>query len=49
MNAQNAWLQRSDFGGTARQGAIGFSIGEKGYIGTGYDNVQIKKDFWAYH
>ena len=35
--AQNTWTQKADFGGTARSSAVGFSIGSKGYIGTGYD------------
>ena len=34
--AANTWTQKADFGGTARDGAVGFSIGSKGYIGTGY-------------
>lgn len=33
--SQNAWTQKANFGGTERGGAIGFSIGLKGYIGTG--------------
>ena len=33
----NTWTQKADFGGTGRNGAVGFSIGSKGYIGTGYD------------
>ena len=33
--AANTWTQKADFGGTARYGAVGFSIGSKGYIGTG--------------
>ena len=33
----NTWTQKADFGGTARNWAVGFSIGNKGYIGTGYD------------
>ena len=43
----NTWIQKMDFGGTARRGAVGFSIGNKGYIGTGYDGA-AKKDFWEY-
>jgi len=34
-HAQGIWTQRSDFGGTARTGAVGFSISGRGYIGTG--------------
>jgi len=47
--AANTWTQKTDFGGTVRQGAVGFSIGSKGYIGTGYDgNYSYYKDFWEY-
>src|SRR5689334_16776375 len=34
-HAQGTWTQLSDFGGTARSNAVGFAIGDKGYIGTG--------------
>jgi len=44
----NTWTQRADFGGTARSGAVGFSIGSKGYIGTGGDSSSYCKDFWEY-
>jgi hypothetical protein len=38
-----------DFGGTARDEAVGFSIANKGYIGTGRDNSNpYKQDFWEY-
>jgi N-acetylneuraminic acid mutarotase len=46
-HAQNTWTQKADFGGSARHGAAGFSIGSKGYIGIGYDGT-YKKDFWEY-
>jgi N-acetylneuraminic acid mutarotase len=50
MQAQNAWRQKADFGGTALAQATVFSIGNKGYIGTGYnvDDRSYKKDFWEY-
>lgn len=44
----NTWRQVADFGGTARYNAIGFSIGSKGYIGTGYDGDKYNSDFWEY-
>ena len=44
----NTWKQVSSFGGTARYNAIGFSIGSKGYIGTGYDGDGYNSDFWEY-
>ncbi len=47
--AANTWTQKADFGGTARYSAVGFSIGSKGYIGTGDDGwSSIAKDFWEY-
>ncbi|MBI4646452.1 MAG: immunoglobulin domain-containing protein, partial [Bacteroidia bacterium] len=45
----NTWLQKADFGGTARSGAVGFSIDNKGYIGTGHDGSGYKRDFWEYN
>ena len=46
----DAWTQKTDFGGIARRGAVGFSIGNKGYMGTGGDGsgIFIYKDFWEY-
>jgi N-acetylneuraminic acid mutarotase len=46
----NAWIQKSDFAGNARASAIGVSIGNKGYIGTGSDgNTNYAfQDFWEY-
>ena len=36
-----------DFSGFARSSAVGFSIGDKGYVGTGYTGI-FRKDFWEY-
>ena len=33
--ATDVWTRKADFGGIARRDAVGFSIGNKGYIGTG--------------
>jgi len=41
------WTRKADFGGTARDSAVGFSIGTKGYIGTGYGGGYTK-DFYEY-
>ncbi len=41
------WSKKAEFGGTASFSAVGFSIGSKGYIGTGAD-VTFRKDFWEY-
>lgn len=43
----NTWIQKSDFGGIAVASSVGFSIGSKGYIGTG-DGMGKRKDFWEY-
>ena len=45
----DSWTQKADFGGTARYFAAGFSIGTKGYIGTGYNSSGPLKDFWEYN
>jgi|WetSurMetagenome_2_1015567.scaffolds.fasta_scaffold262625_1 N-acetylneuraminic acid mutarotase len=42
------WVRLSDFDGLARCDAVGFSIGIKGYIGTGYDGDKRLSDFWEY-
>jgi N-acetylneuraminic acid mutarotase len=48
-HAQNTWTKKADFGGTARWGAVGFSIGSNGYVGTGTDDaVNGRRDFWKF-
>src|ERR1035437_6667030 len=51
-NAQGSWTQKSNFGGTGRAGSVGFSIGTKGYIGTGTEgggsSGPNKIDFWEW-
>jgi N-acetylneuraminic acid mutarotase len=49
----DTWTQKADFGGAARYGAVGFSIGSKGYFGTGFIGAGAyadwqKNDFWEY-
>jgi hypothetical protein len=45
----NNWTQKSEFGGTSRYGAVGFSIDGKGYLGTGSDAMSgYEKDFWEF-
>jgi N-acetylneuraminic acid mutarotase len=48
IHAQNTWTQKADLGGTGRAQAVGFSIGTKGYLGTGVDYALNYKDFWEY-
>jgi N-acetylneuraminic acid mutarotase len=46
--APDRWAQKTDFGGTERAGAVGLSIGNKGYVGTGSNGLSYYKDFWEY-
>ncbi len=48
MLAQDNWMQKSGFPASARKGSVGFSIGDKGYIGTGQDVTGYRNDFWSY-
>ncbi|HUM47371.1 MAG TPA: hypothetical protein PLD84_10605, partial [Chitinophagales bacterium] len=43
----NTWTKKADLAGPARTDAVGFSIGTKGYIGTGLSGGS-KKDFWQF-
>jgi N-acetylneuraminic acid mutarotase len=43
----NYWTQKADFGGIPRADGIGFSIGNKGYMGTGYTGT-YSTDWWEY-
>jgi N-acetylneuraminic acid mutarotase len=52
-NLADAWTQKADFSGGYRYEAVGFSINDKGYVGTGYGrdiigNFSRAKDFWEY-
>jgi hypothetical protein len=46
---QGTWTQKANFGGSARSSCISFSIGSKGYIGSGRSATnQNEIDFWEY-
>ncbi len=47
-DAQDTWEKKADFGGAARRWAAEFSIGSKGYIGTGFDGTASRDDLWEY-
>src|SRR4051812_2919784 len=48
-HAQDTWTQKADFGGGAGTGLVGFSIGSKGYFGTGVDVIENHlRAFWEY-
>lgn len=52
--ATDRWTRMADFSGNGRYDAVGFSIGNKGYIGTGVSFAEgnsggkYQKDFWEY-
>ena len=46
--SDGTWKQLSELTGSSRDGAVGFSIGNRGYIGTGYDGAW-RSDFWEYN
>ena len=47
ISGPEAWSQKADFSGSARNSAVAFSINGKGYIGAGFDGSSTK-DFWEY-
>lgn len=42
------WVGSSVFDGTPRSSAIAFTLGNKGYMGTGFDGDDYLNDFWSY-
>src|SRR5882672_12677269 len=48
----DVWIQQLDFPSSPRNGAVTFTIGDKGYLGTGYiysgNQVFAVTDFWEY-
>ncbi|UXP33814.1 galactose oxidase [Reichenbachiella agarivorans] len=42
------WIKRSSFDGVGRSGAVSFVIGDKAYIGLGFDGDDYLTDFWTY-
>lgn len=46
--SSNTWLRKANFTGGKRRGAVGFSVNGRGYVGTGGDNGEYKKDFFEY-
>lgn len=43
----DSWTQKDDFAGGIRYGALAFSIGKYGYVGTGYNDNWLK-DFYRF-
>jgi|ERR1035437_1627884 N-acetylneuraminic acid mutarotase len=50
INAQYAWTQVDSLGGMNRQAAVGFAIGDYGYIALGlnYETQLVLNDLWQY-
>jgi N-acetylneuraminic acid mutarotase len=48
LNAQGIWTQKASLPGNARSGAVGFSIGNKGYIATGGSWGSCSSDLWEW-
>ena len=45
----NVWIQKADFPGSGRVGAICFVVGSKAYVGLGLGESGLKdRDFWEY-
>lgn len=44
----SGWQQVADFPAIPRSNATGFGLGNYGYVGTGYDGVNIYNDFYQY-
>lgn len=45
----NSWLRKADCSDTTRHYAVGFSIGNKGYVGSGQPATNgLQADFWEY-
>lgn len=45
---KDAYTRKSSPGWTKREGAVGFAIGSKGYIGSGRNGSIYLRDFWQY-
>ncbi len=43
----NAWTPIKPFPGSARYNAVAFTLGDKGYVGSGYDGSDLQ-DMYAY-
>lgn len=42
------WVKQADFPGVTRYGAVGFSIGQYGYVGTGVTDNGDLRDLWRF-
>ncbi|MEO5569500.1 MAG: kelch repeat-containing protein [Bacteroidia bacterium] len=49
VKSQNVWVQKTNFPGAARYHATGFTIGDKIYVTTGWNNSTNYNDLWEYN
>lgn len=47
-SVEGNWVRKSSFNGDGRTGAVSFVIGDKAYVGLGYDGDDYLVDFWSY-
>src|SRR5450755_1238566 len=48
FNADSGWQQIADLPGPPRSNASAFALGNHGYVGTGYDGINMYNDFYQY-
>jgi len=48
FSVDSGWQQMADFPGAPRNDAAAFSIGSYGFVGTGYDDINVYNDFYRY-
>jgi N-acetylneuraminic acid mutarotase len=48
FSTDSGWMQEADFPGPPRSNAAAFSIGNFGYVGTGFDGLNAFNDFYQY-
>lgn len=46
--ATNRWTPRASFAGGPRDGCFAFVLGNKAYVGAGFDGEFLRNDFWEY-
>jgi len=44
----DTWTKKSNFPGLGKMDQVGFTIGDKGYIGTGFGSNRNTTEFWEY-
>ncbi len=45
---ENVWVEKADLQGVSRMEAVSFTIGDKGYVGTGFSGGGFLEDFWEF-